>query len=1316
MIRPFMMTAALLVFLAAPGSAQPFTFTNLTPPLVPGTYSFLVASAITSDPAGNFYVYDAGNFVIRKVTPQGRVSIVAGKPGVSGHADGTASVATLSGGSGIAYSQGTLFITDNRQTVRVVSAQGAVTTIAGQVDVQGAADGAGSAASFRSPTGVAVDLSGNVYVSDSGNHTIRRIAAGTSVVSTLAGSAGMTGNADGQGASARFNNPQGLLFDGFALVVADHDNSLLRRVALDGTATVTTMPQSGGSLVRPTGIAIDASGNYFVTGNFANVYKVTPAGVVSVYTTASIQSHSFDGVVVDATGTPQVLDVHEKLPTQPPYGVTSLDLMASDGTFTERQLVDAPQLSGLAFSPGLIFATSAQSVIVYTPTGAIKASGGFLDTVRAVTTDGSGIAYVAAGCGILRMLEDGTPQMIAGTAERAGTRGCGAVDAPRGATDIWNQTARFSDPAGIARDASGVLYVADTGNSTIRMIAANGTVTTILGAAGVPGSIDANGIASRFRGPTGLALDSSGNLFIADTGNHTIRKVTTAGDVSTFAGAAGQAGTTDGTGTVARFSSPRGLAFGPDGTLFVADTGNSLIRMISPSGQVTTLTGATFNAPEGVTVDPSGAVYVADTGNEVIRVGVTGALAAPTITTSPSDQVGVISATTGGSVAFTVAATGTPSPGYQWQKSSDSGANWTNVVLQPGLYSGVATATLRVTSPSSTLNGTRFRCVVTNASGSATSASATLGVASVSVTPARISVGAVRSPSGSIDIDSGQQIVTINWNGPTVPWTLASDQNWAQVVQPSGTGSARVVIDVISSLLPSTSPVTGALTFSVPAAGYSTTIPLRYQAYTVDSAPFGVLDTPANNATGLSGSIAVSGWALDDIAVDRVEIWRDPVAGETAPGAPGGRAGKVFVGFATFVPGSRPDVEAAFPNAPFAYSAGWGYMLLTYGLPNQGNGTFTLYAFGIDRRVGGENAGLLGRATVTIDNVNSTKPFGAIDTPWQGGGVAPMEPNFGWALTPGASCSVNDVKVSIDSKTPQAVTYGDARSDIAAAFPGYTNAAAAGGHFIFDSTTMTNGLHTIGWLVTDSCGRADGVGSRFFVVANSSMAAAQSPDLKVRPTAGSGADVGRNFSSGSSGEIAADGTLVVRVAQNERVEVPLPGDVAFTPGPLPIGSTFDAATNTFMWQPAAGFLGAYDLQFTAGAHVERLRVVVGPPIRMVIDTPQTGAVHAKGFTVAGWAVDLASLDGAGIDTLHVWAYPVAGSTGSRPAGAPVFVGVARVGGARPDVARLYGPPFGGAGFTLDGTLPPGTYDLVVFAHSAATNSFEGTQTVRVVVR
>jgi hypothetical protein len=583
-----------------------------------------------------------------------------------------------------------------------------------------------------------------------------------------------------------------------------------------------------------------------------------------------------------------------------------------------------------------------------------------------------------------------------------------------------------------------------------------------------------------------------------------------------------------------------------------------------------------------------------------------------------------------------------------------------------------------------------------------------LTVISLSLSPSRLNFAAVRPPGATSNYpQTGAQSVTVNWNGPAAGWTVTADQPWITVHPSSGGGAGAFSVALAGGAGPAAS-ATGTVTFASPSVNVSITVPVTFTLLSADGAPTGVFDTPATNSTGLSGSIAVTGWALDDIAVDRVEIWRDPVPGETgAPpnAAPGDRTGKVFVGLGTFVPGARPDVQAAFPDAPGVYSAGWGYMLLTYGLPGQGNGTYTLYAYALDRADG--NVALLGSKTITVDNAHATKPFGAIDTPASGATISGTVTNFGWALTPG-TCTIpaNGVQVSIDSGPLQPVSYGDARSDIAGAFPGYTNAAAAGGHYTFDTATLTNGLHTIGWIATDNCGRADGIGSRFFTVSNASSALvpappAFAPGLKTRPT---------------GGEIR-----VVRVGQNERLEVPLPGDGPYLADDLPIGSTFDAATNTFMWQPAAGFLGAYDLRFLpaeAGSYGGvRLRVVVGPPIRMTIDTPHAGNVlAASGFAIAGWAVDLGALGGAGIDTLHVWAYPVDRSRAEGKGQGAVFVGVARPDGSRPDVARLYGASFADAGFTLSGTLPPGTYDLVVYAHSAATNTFAGAQTIRIIVR
>jgi hypothetical protein len=196
----------------------------------------------------------------------------------------------------------------------------------------------------------------------------------------------------------------------------------------------------------------------------------------------------------------------------------------------------------------------------------------------------------------------------------------------------------------------------------------------------------------------------------------------------------------------------------------------------------------------------------------------------------------------------------------------------------------------------------------------------------------------------------------------------------------------------------------------------------------------------------------------------------------------------VFIATALFVPGARPDVEAAYGTAPFAFRAGWGYLLLTWGLWNQGNGQFTLYAFAFDKD---GHASTLGTKSITARNNTATKPFGGIDTPSYGQTVTGSFWNFGWALTPNANtadqrtCTITDgnVWVAIDSGPLTPVTYGGARTDIASAFPGFSNGSAAGGAYFLDISALVNGTHAIGWLAVDSCGRAEGVGSRFFTVA-----------------------------------------------------------------------------------------------------------------------------------------------------------------------------------------------------------------------------------------
>ncbi|MGB3586783.1 MAG: NHL repeat-containing protein, partial [Tunicatimonas sp.] len=318
----------------------------------------------------------------------------------------------------------------------------AVSTLAGS-GTEGDAEGSGTAAQFNFPRDITVDASGNVYVADRDNHKIRKITP-VGVVTTLAGS-GTQGDAEGSGIAAQFN--------------------------------------------RPAGVAVDVDGNVYVadSGN-DKIKKITPAGVVTT--------------------------------------------LAGSST-----------------------------------TGA---------------TDGSGT------------------------------------------------TAQFHFPVSVAVGADGNVYVADYNNHKIRKITPDGEVSTLAGS-GTFGDADGNGTAAQFDGPEGVAVDADGNVYVADRENRKVRKITPTGEVSTLAGS-GDFGDADGSGTAARFNGPAGVAVDVDGNVYVADELNNKIRKITPVGVVSTLAGsgtkgdtdgsgtiAQFDRPKGVAIDADGNVYVADTGNDKIK-------------------------------------------------------------------------------------------------------------------------------------------------------------------------------------------------------------------------------------------------------------------------------------------------------------------------------------------------------------------------------------------------------------------------------------------------------------------------------------------------------------------------------------------------------------------------------------------------------------------------------------------------------------------------------------------------------------------------
>ena len=584
---------------------------------------FYAPRDVATDSAGNVYVADGGNYVIRKITPGGVVSTFAGTAGMSGSADGTGAAARFGVPAGVATdSAGNVYVADWVYcTIRKITSGGVVSTIAGTAGLCGSTDGTGAAARFNSPESVAVDASGNVYVADSGNDTIRKITA-SGVVTTLAGTAGTTGSIDGTGAAARFNAPVGVAIDTAGnIYVADCNNNTVRKITPDGM--VSTLAGTAGvigsadgtgaaaSFYCPAGVAIDTGGTIYVADYSNNtIRKITPDGMVSTLAgTAGVTGSS------DGTGAGARFDAPDGVATDSAGNIYVADTYND----TIRKITPAGATSTFAGTAGTSGSTDGEG-----------AAASF-DYPTGVTVDSAGNVYVADtdNCTIRKITSAGAVSTIAGTAGMCGS------------TDGTGAAARFEGLFGVAADTAGNVYVTDEVNSamsgyfsnTIRKITPTGEVSTFAGAAGTGGSTDGTGAAARFSWPHGVATDSAGNVYVADSGNHTIRKITPAGVVTTLAGMAGMSGSTDGTGAAARFNGPFGVAIDGAGNIYVADTHNATIRKITPAGVVTTLAGmagmsgstdgtgaaARFDWPSGVATDRAGDVYVADTYNSTIR-------------------------------------------------------------------------------------------------------------------------------------------------------------------------------------------------------------------------------------------------------------------------------------------------------------------------------------------------------------------------------------------------------------------------------------------------------------------------------------------------------------------------------------------------------------------------------------------------------------------------------------------------------------------------------------------------------------------------
>lgn len=507
------------------------------------------------------------------------------------------------------------------------------------------------------------------------------------------------------------------------------------------------------------------------------------------------------------------------------------------------------------------------------------------------------------------------------------------------------------------------------------------------------------------------------------------------------------------------------------------------------------------------------------------------------ISAHPSNQTVVA----GQSATFAVTATVTVPTTYRWQTMPAGAVVWSDIT-NGGMYSGADASVLSISTAAVGLNRRRFRVILASSAGTATSNAATLTVAGPLIaTPSSLRFSATKSGSGALVHVTDPQAITIGSTGETTAWTASADQSWVVLSPGSGQGAGLLTVsianpntvqDAATAIVTVTPTTPGLMPIAV-----SVNLSISQTPSTPTAAPFGQVDTPAQSATGLAGAIAVTGWALDDIGVTSVRVYRNCLSFQPPCHTVLGY-NVVHVGDAMFVAGARPDVEAAFSSVPQAYRAGWGLQVLSNMLPRVpdqpfgGQGPLTFYVFATDEE---GNVTLLGRSqtdhtptSVTLDNDSLAKPFGTLDTPGQGATVSGTIPSFGWVLTPDTNtvADATDVLMPIDGSTMTVyvdgapvgtVTYNQCRGSVGNPVPvgvycnddvanifgqptpqvTFTQRAsnptrfrnldagrAAIGAFTFDTRSLNNGMHSIAWGVTDSAGRSEGIGSRNFFVLN----------------------------------------------------------------------------------------------------------------------------------------------------------------------------------------------------------------------------------------
>jgi DNA-binding beta-propeller fold protein YncE len=532
------------------------------------------------------------------VAAQG-LDLVAGHASGPGYRDAQGALAQFNGPFATTLdAAGNLYIADtSSHVIRMMDPAGNVTTLAGVVGTSGSTDGALGTALFSSPRGLAVHADGStLYVADYGNHSIRKMVKSGSAwtVSTLTGTPGTFGANDGAPGVAQFDNPSGLVLDSTTtpqyLYVADYYIGLIRQidVAAGSPTYGNTITYAGSTFGH-----IDVSNTFLGSAKFDNPAALAFGTVggqrvlfVMDYFINTLRAVTYNGpATVKATPTSGMTGSVFSI-AGPASGVTSGTFGYADGTGTAAKFNNPTGLAVGATGDVVYIADSGNNCIRRVDVPTLANASGVVTTVAGSTTAG-------------------------GTDAATGT------------------AAGFKTPQGLWLNGSS-LIVTDAGNGTVRTVdvATGGTyaTTTLAGTARVQGYLNGTGSTVKFSAPVGVAVDAAGNAYVADTANHAIRKVAADGTTTLVAGTPGTSGAVDTAGGTPSFKSPQGIAVDKaTGVIYVADTGNKSIRKIATDGTVTTLLATGFTNPYGMVVDPTNAnlLWIADGSNKVFALNLT---------------------------------------------------------------------------------------------------------------------------------------------------------------------------------------------------------------------------------------------------------------------------------------------------------------------------------------------------------------------------------------------------------------------------------------------------------------------------------------------------------------------------------------------------------------------------------------------------------------------------------------------------------------------------------------------------------------------